>query len=70
METEQELNNKIFSKTLEIQELFPELYVFLDEMKVYTNNSSPQQKNINNSRLKSYYHSLDIMLNRYILNTK
>ena len=57
-------------KTLEIQELFPELYVFLDEMKVYTNDNSPQQNNKNNSQLKSYYDSLDIMLNRYILNTK
>lgn len=70
METEQELNNKIMDKTLEIKELFPELYVFLDEMKVYAYDSSSQHSTTNNSQLKSYYDSLDIMLNQYIFNIK
>lgn len=65
METEQELNNKIIKKTLEIKESFPELYIFLDEMTVYNNDISPQQNIVSNSRLKSYYNSLDEMLNRY-----
>ena len=70
METEQELNNKIIKKTLEIKESFPELYIFLDEMTVYNNDIAPQQKDVNKLRLRTYYNSLDVMLNRYRLKTK
>ena len=70
MKAEREINNKILDKILEIQESYPELYLFLDEMTVYRNVSALQKEDSPHARLQNYYDSLNEMLNSYILNTK
>lgn len=70
MKAERKLNNKILDKTLEIQESYPELYIFLDEMTVYRNVLDPLKEDSTYASLQNYYDSLNEMLNSYILNTK
>ncbi|MDD4993889.1 MAG: hypothetical protein PHR83_16840 [Paludibacter sp.] len=61
---ERELNLKIMQVTTEIKDHYPELIKFLDEMPV----TVPDEKNmeITLKNLKSYYDSLNALLNSYI----
>lgn len=62
MKTEQELNAKIISLTLKIQEEHPELSKFLEEMPVtIPNDSNPE---INKKILKEYIESLKNLLKK------
>lgn len=64
MENEKELNAKIMSLTLLIQEKYPEMLKYLEEMPV----TIPNQKRpeINVSTLKSYYESLHNLLKKHL----
>lgn len=70
MKTEDELNAKILKKTVEIQETFPELYIFLDEMQVYADVSYSTEAAGHCSNLKAYYDSLEAMLASYRRNVQ
>jgi len=64
MELEKELNKKILEITMTIQEKYPELSGYLDEMPVTIPNS--QDAEINNKNLEAYYDSLTSLLKNYI----
>ncbi len=61
---ERDLNLKIIQVTTEIKDHYPELIKFLDEMPV----TIPDEQNmeITLKNLKSYYDSLNSILNNYI----
>lgn len=65
METINDLNLKITTITLLIQEKYPELAEFLNEIPI----TIPKEENpeINISILKDYFNSLDTLLKDYIL---
>ncbi len=63
MQTE-ELNSKIMQITSTIQEEYPELLKYLDEMPVTIPNEKDPE--INNKNLKAYYDSLTSLLQNYI----
>ena len=65
METEKELNGKIMAITLLIQEKFPELLNFLNEMPVTIPNESTPE--ITSKKLTEYYDSLSKTLKAYML---
>jgi hypothetical protein len=65
METENELNEKIMAITLLIQEKFPELLNFLNEMPITIPDENTPE--INNKILKEYYDSLSNTLKAYML---
>ena len=64
-EAEKELNSKILKITMTIKDQYPELSKYLEEMTV----TLPDEKNpeITLNNLKTYYESLNSMLNKYIL---
>lgn len=64
METEADLNSGILKITMTIQNKYPELSKYLEEMKV----TIPDEKHpeINLKNLKAYYDSLNTLLNKYI----
>ena len=64
-ETEKELNSKILKITMFIKDLYPELSKYIEEM----NETIPDEKNpeITLKNLRTYYDSLDMMLNKYTL---
>ncbi|OFY84768.1 MAG: hypothetical protein A3F72_05785 [Bacteroidetes bacterium RIFCSPLOWO2_12_FULL_35_15] len=64
-ETEKELNLKILEITMNIQNQYPELSKYLEEMPV----TIPDEKHpeITLKNLNAYYNSLTTILNRYIL---
>jgi len=64
MKTE-ELNSKILKITLTIQEKYPELSKYLNEMPVTIPNEKDPE--INNKNLKEYYESLTSLLQNYIV---
>ena len=63
METEADLNSGILKITMTIQNKYPELSKYLEEMKV----TIPDEKHpeINLKNLKAYYDSLCTLLNKY-----
>ncbi|MEP7320763.1 MAG: hypothetical protein ABI761_02550 [Saprospiraceae bacterium] len=63
MKTEQELNDDILKITLVINEKFPELTKFIEEMPVTIPNSKTPEINI--IQLENYYHSLMTMVSEY-----
>ncbi len=65
VQTINDLNAKILKITLRIQDQYPELYKYLEEMPV----SIPDKNNpkITLYALKQYYESLNSSLNKYIL---
>lgn len=68
---EKEFNSRILKVTMLILEKYPEMYKYIDEMKV----TIPDEKDpgIAIKNLKTYFDTLDSMLNKYILehsNTK
>ncbi|MEP6712978.1 MAG: cupin domain-containing protein [Ferruginibacter sp.] len=64
METEHELNDKIMSITMQIQEKYPELLKYLNEMPVTIPDENKPE--INTSVLKNYYESLKNILKDYV----
>jgi len=62
---EKEFNSKILKTTMTIMEKYPELYNYIEEMQ----ETIPGEKDseITLTNLKSYYDSLNSMLNKYIL---
>ena len=66
MKTEEELNAAILKITLTIQEKFPELSKYIEEMPVTIPNVAEPE--INNKTLKDYYDSLNALLKKYAPN--
>ncbi|HWZ23288.1 MAG TPA: hypothetical protein VNW06_11575 [Cytophagaceae bacterium] len=64
-ETEEDLNLKILQITMEIKDKYPELSKYIEEMEETI--PYEQDPEINTKSLKSYYDSLNSMLNKYIL---
>lgn len=66
MKTESEINEAILKITMTIQNEFPELMKFLNEMPV----TIPNKKNpsINNKNLQDYCNSLENLLRKYTPN--
>jgi hypothetical protein len=64
-DTEKDLNAKILKVTLMIQEQFPELSKYLEEMPVTIPNA--ENPNIELENLKKYYNSLTAILDKYKL---
>jgi hypothetical protein len=64
--TKENLNAKIMEVTLTIEEHYPELSKYLEEMP----ETIPTEENpeISLNHLRSYYESLILMLNKYKLN--
>jgi len=65
IETEKDLNSKILKITMMIKDQYPELSKYIEEMEV----TIPDEKDpeITLKNLKTYYDSLNSMLNKYIL---
>ncbi|MBA3901347.1 MAG: hypothetical protein H0X62_14260 [Bacteroidetes bacterium] len=65
MDTVEALNGKILAITILINEKYPELSKYIEEMPItIPDEVSPE---INAQNLKVYYESLDIMLKAYVL---
>src|SRR5688572_14255741 len=64
-DTEKDLNSKILKITMMIQEEFPELSKYLEEMPVTVPNSTRPFVQLHH--LKKYYDSLSALLSRYRL---
>jgi hypothetical protein len=62
MKTENELNAKILLKIQEIQDSFPELITFLNEMRLDSENFDDKAGANTYSNLSAYYNSLDALL--------
>ena len=62
-DAEADLNSKILKITLTIQDQYPELSKYIEEMPV----TIPNEKNpdVTLDNLKTYYESLSLMLNKY-----
>ena len=68
MKTEEEHNADILKITMKIQEEFPELSKFIDEMPATIPNEKKPE--INTTNLEHYYNSLLEMINKYKLHSK
>lgn len=66
MKTEKEINSDILQITLKINEQFPELSKYVQEMPVTIPNTDNPE--INRKALQDYYNSLDILLKDYVEN--
>jgi len=64
-ESEKELNSKILKLTMKIKDQYPELSKYIEEMP----ETIPDKKHpeITQDTLKTYYDSLNMILNKYIL---
>jgi hypothetical protein len=65
MTTEKELNAAILAKTLMIQEKFPELSKYIEEMPITIPVNNPE---INLKQLTDYYNSLENLIEKYAEN--
>lgn len=65
MKTEKELNAAILKKTLMIQERFPELSKYIEEMPITIPVNNPE---INLKQLTDYYNSLENLIQKYAKN--
>lgn len=63
-EAEKELNSKILKITLKINDQFPELSKYLEEMPVTIPVDNKPEITLKN--LSAYYESLKVLLNKYI----
>lgn len=63
MQHQDELSEKIFSTTVKIQEEFPELIKYLDE--IPRNFQSNTEKGVSHKALKDYLDSLNDLLETY-----
>jgi len=68
MKTIDKLNEDILKITIKIQNEYPEISVYLNEMPVTIPNVSSPKINVN--ALSEYYESLKILLKDYIENKK
>ena len=66
MKTENEINKNVIETTMAINEKFPELSKYIVEMPVTIPNINEPE--INETNLKDYQSSLDILLNKYASN--
>jgi len=66
MKTENEINKDIIETTMVIDETFPELSKYIEEMPVTISNTNEPE--INETNLKDYQSSLDALLNKYAAN--
>ena len=66
MKTENEINKDIIETTMVIDETFPELSKYIEEMPVTIPNTNEPE--INETNLKDYQSSLDALLNKYAVN--
>lgn len=66
MKTEHEINKNIIEITMAIDEKFPELSKYIDEMPVTIPNTNEPE--INETNLEDYQSSLDVLLNKYAAN--
>lgn len=66
MKTETEINMDIIKTTMVIDEKFPELTKYIEEMPVTIPNKNEPE--INETNLKDYQRSLDVLLNKYAAN--
>jgi hypothetical protein len=62
MKTEKELNAAILKITLHIQNTYPELCKYFEEMPITIPNPNPE---ISIKTLRDYYESLEIILKKY-----
>ena len=60
---ENDLNSKILTITMKIKDHYPELSKYLEEMPVTIPSENDPEITLNN--LKSYYESLNSLLNKY-----
>jgi len=65
METEKDLNDKIMKITMKINDKYPELTKYIDEMSATI--PDVQNPEINIKYLRTYYESLNTMLQNYIV---
>jgi hypothetical protein len=65
METVKQLNAKILEITLRIQEKYPELSKYIEEMPITIPDESKPE--ITHKNLMEYYESLDNTLKKYVL---
>lgn len=63
MKTENEINKNVTETTMAINEKFPELSKYIEEMPVTIPNTNEPE--INETNLKDYQSSLDALLNKY-----
>ena len=63
-EVEKELNSKILKLTLKINDQYPELSKYLEEMPVTVPVDNKPEITLKN--LSAYYESLNVLLNKYI----
>jgi hypothetical protein len=68
MENEDELNEKIAKITTVINDKYPELLKFLNEMKVDIPDKNHKKTSLEN--LIKYHNSINSLLNKYIENQK
>ena len=66
MKTENEINKDIIETTMVIDEKFPELSKYIEEMPITIPNTNEPE--INETNLKDYQSSLDVLLNKYAAN--
>ena len=66
MKTETEINKDIIETTMVIDEKFPELSKYIEEMPVTIPNINEPE--INETNLEDYQSSLDVLLNKYAAN--
>lgn len=66
MKTENEINKDIIETTMVIDETFPELSKYIEEMPVTIPNTNEPE--INETNLEDYQSSLDVLLNKYAAN--
>ena len=66
MKTENEINKDIIETTMVIDEKFPELSKYIEEMPVTI--PTTIEPEINETNLKDYQISLDALLNKYAAN--
>jgi len=66
MKTEKELNRDILQVTMKIEEMFPELSKYIEEMPVTISETDSNATSIKN--LEDYYNSLNVLLKSYSIN--
>ena len=66
MKTENEINKNIVETKMDIDEKFPELSKYIDEMSVTIPNTNEPE--INETNLEDYQSSLCVLLNKYAAN--
>ena len=66
MKTEKELNGDILEMTMNIENKYPELSKYLEEMPFEVSDTVSSE--VNTKNLKDYYDSLDALIKNYAIN--